>query len=513
MDLTSTYYELLPLLETLFEEVNGCDFYTEIFPDCERSDEQHTDFSHPNAIFLVYDSEKGYKVRYSMYRDTWEDAYLEFVEGQENCVCGGLAYRQNKNVLENAQRMHAMIFDLDGVGEHELRNLLHRFELEEGTLRSLPVPTFIVASGTGVHLYYVFNEPIDLFPNIKLQLKSMKHDLTFKIWEYKATSRVKSIQYQSINQGFRMVGSINEKHGVPLRAFRTGDTVSIDYLNRYVIKAENRVDLQKRFRTSKMTREEAQELYPEWYQRVVVEGRKNAKKWDIGYRKKKKVKDYALYEWWLRQIKHIKGGHRYFFLMCMAIYACKCDVPKAKLKEDMQEAYKELQKIEHDNPMKPEDITSAMEAYSKEYYNFVIEDIEKLTDVRIERNKRNGRKQDLHLKLARASRDILCEEKGKKDWREGAGRPKGSGTAKAKVAEYRAAYPNGRKADCIRETGLDKKTVYKWWDSALASEDHEKIYHYTPYGVEEGPNLPLPKLTEQEVAAVRKLLFSKGKDT
>ena len=31
------------------------------------------------------------------------------------------------------------------------------------------------------------------------------------------------------------------------------------------------------------------------------------------------------------------------------------------------------------------------------------------------------------------------------------------------VYEWRSAHPEGRKVDCIRETGLDKKTVYKWW--------------------------------------------------
>lgn len=31
------------------------------------------------------------------------------------------------------------------------------------------------------------------------------------------------------------------------------------------------------------------------------------------------------------------------------------------------------------------------------------------------------------------------------------------------VIKWRFAHPSGRKADCIRDTGLDKKTVYKWW--------------------------------------------------
>lgn len=477
----STYMEVIDFLAAGFDEVNGYDFYREIFPDGECAGEQHTDFSHPNAIFLCYDEEKGYKIRHPMYRDTWEKDYMELIEHQENCVCGGLVYRQQRNLLKNAQRMNALIFDLDGVGEHELRNLFHRFQLAPEKLRSLPVPTYLVASGTGVHLYYVLEEPVDLFPNIKLQLKSMKHDLTFKIWEYKATSRVKSIQYQSINQGFRMVGSMNEKHGVELRAFRTGEKVSVDYLNRYVIDPKNQVDLQKRFRPSKMTLEEAKLTYPEWYQKVIVEGNKKSKKWDIAG-KVNGDDPYALYHWWLRQIDQVKGGHRYFFLMCMAIYASKCDVPKKKLKEDLEWAYGVLQEVEHTNPMKREDIKSALEAHSKEYYNFLIEDIEKLTEIRIDRNKRNGRKRREHIKLMNFVRD---EINGNKEWRNKDGRPKGSGTAEAKVAAYRAEHPEASVTEVARALQISRPTVYKWWNSEPAPEPGEiETYRFVPGGVE-----------------------------
>ncbi len=44
------------------------------------------------------------------------------------------------------------------------------------------------------------------------------------------------------------------------------------------------------------------------------------------------------------------------------------------------------------------------------------------------------------------------------------GRPKGSGTAQVRVYEWRQQHPEGRKADCHRETGLDPKTIRKWWD-------------------------------------------------
>jgi hypothetical protein len=177
--------------------------------------------------------------------------------------------------------MNTLIFDLDNVDEDCLKNVIHRFENFDYTqIRSIPKPTFIALSGGGIHLYYVFEEPIELFPNIKLQLKKLKYDLTFRIWEYKATSLEKNIQYQSINQGFRMVGSCNKKNNEVV-AFKTGDKITLEYLNDYAIHDKNKVDITKRFRPSKMSREQAKEKYPEWYQRVIVDGNKAKNKWHI----------------------------------------------------------------------------------------------------------------------------------------------------------------------------------------------------------------------------------------
>ncbi len=169
---------------------------------------------------------------------------------------------------------------------------------------------------------------------------------------------------------------------------------------------------------------------------------------------------YALYHWWLRQIGEIKGGHRYFFLMCLAIYAYKCGVSKQQLRQDMKQAFEDLQMVKHENALTEDDIRSALEAYDKEYYNFTIADIEALTDVRIERNKRNGRKQSQHMEVMRAVQNVVNP-----NWREGNGRPSGSGTAQQTVFAWRQEHPEGRKVDCQRDTGLDPKTIRKWWDT------------------------------------------------
>ena len=41
--------------------------------------------------------------------------------------------------------------------------------------------------------------------------------------------------------------------------------------------------------------------------------------------------------------------------------------------------------------------------------------------------------------------------------------PEGRPTAEKTVKQWQQKHPEGKKADCIRETGLSKPTVYKWW--------------------------------------------------
>lgn len=452
--MTNNYSEQIDYLSNQFDEIDGYDFYRYVFPNNEIKGEFNTDFSKPNAIYLYQDEkDKGTKRRLRrriMINDTWEDDYINYVECNPSTLCSGLAYRGRVNKIEKAQQMNALVFDLDGVGLKELRNLFLRFGKDPAMIRTLPMPTFLVASGTGLHVYYVLDEPIALFPNIKLQLKALKHKLTFRMWEYKATSQNKTIQYQSINQGFRMVGSMNDKYGVVLRAFQIGERVTLDYLNQYVSE-EYKVDVNKPFKPSQMTREQAKESYPEWYQRVVVDKKKGLKKWDINSKQ-----GYALYEWWLRKVDEIKGGHRYFFLMCMSIYACKCDVPKKKLKKDMYEIFDKLQFIEHDNSMTEYDIESALEAYDKAYYNFTIADIESLTEIRIKRNNRNYQKQEWHLE------DIRDKKSKMKKRGQSFKNPEGRPSKEQIVNDYIKDHPTSNPTQIARALGISRPTVYKY---------------------------------------------------
>ena len=451
----SDYDQVVSWFEVNCTEVSGDAFYKFIFPNNEQQGELHQDYSHPNALYLYQDADdEGSKRRLRrrvMLSDTWDEDFMEYVERNPMTLCSGLSYRGKMNRMQNAQRLHALIFDLDGVGYEELETILWRMRFKPDELRSIPVPTFIVTSGSGLHLYYVMDKPIDLYPNIKLQLKALKYDLTFRIWDYKGTSKYKDIQYQGIHQGFRMVGSINNKHGNVVRAFRTGKRVPIAYLNAYVMDDAHWVDLRKPFRPTQLTLEIAKEKYPEWYERKIVRG-------EVGHWHCKK----DLYEWWKRQVEHITGGHRYFFLMCLAIYACKCDVSKSELEADMHGLFGRLKDIKHRNIFTEADIRSALEAYDRAYYCFTITDIEKLSGIRIERNKRNGRKRVEHVKIMNFVRDEINKNV---NWRDGNGRkPKGD-----IVYEYRQQHPEDSVTAVAKALGISRPTVYKWWDYVPAS--------------------------------------------
>ena len=448
-DEKKNYKEVDQLLSFHYEEVGGVEFYRYIFPNNQNEGEYSNKYEKPNAIYLYKDNEDEGKERTLrrriMLNDTWEEDYSEYVKNNPMTLCSGIAYRGRRNRLVNAQQMNALVFDLDSVGKDELMNIFSRIG-KKPSLRTLPQPTFIVMSGTGLHIYYVFESPIALYPNIKLQMKALKYDLTFRMWEYRATSKEKQIQYQSINQGFRMVGSCNDKYNLQVKAFKTGDRVSLDYLNSYADEEKNKVNINKPFKPTQYTIDEAKEKFPEWYERVVVEGDKRAKKWDI-------KRD--LYDWWLRQSYKVKGGHRYFYLMCIAIYAVKCNIPKEEVREDMYKIFDELREIEHSNALEERDIKSALETYDRQYYNFTIDDIVKLTDIPIEKNKRNYRKQEIHLKGARAIQEINDPEN---NWRNQEGRP----SKEDLVKEYIQENPNDNPSEIARNLNVSRTTVYKY---------------------------------------------------
>ncbi len=93
----------------------------------------------------------------------------------------------------------------------------------------------------------------------------------------------------------------------------------------------------------------------------------------------------------------------------------------------------------------------AMQFYQENYVTYSRSEAERVSAIPMPANKRNYQKQADHLEEARAIRDIRMKRQDR-DWREGNGRPKGSGEQSEQTVERMAGEPPGRK-----ESGLHSR--------------------------------------------------------
>lgn len=443
------YPYLTDWLENNYEEVDCYHFYRQLFP--EGSFEKKGEYEDGKYNGIAVSISKGAKRanRYTITDDL--DMIEEIAMSNDFCIMSPISYAGKSRKSENGRFIYALAIDLDGIEKLENIIVLNKqidnndFFVEGGSYWGLPTPTYLVSSGTGLHIYYFFEKPIPLFPNIVKQLEKLKRRLTWQAWTQGASELHDNVQFESLFQGFRMVGSIT-KNSDRVRAFKVGDKVSLEYLN-YSVPLEYRAT--EFTYKSDLRLEDAKKKYPEWYERRVV-AKKPKGTW---------ICKRDLYDWWKRRYYEARQGHRYWYVMTLAVYAKKCNIDRNELEKDAFELMPRLDKIGTE-PFTEDDVIHALEAYNDSYMTYPIHTIISRTNLPIEKNKRNGRKQKQHIQIISAIRDIEYPN-GK--WRNGNGRPLGSGTAENKIKEWRSLHPEGTKKQCKDDTGLSYPTIRKWW--------------------------------------------------
>lgn len=467
-----------------YHTVTPREFYRAVFPVGElEAKGEYTPGRYTGIIVAVTNEKKKdgkTKVkRYSLTDDL--EAVETVIASDDFCICAPLSYAGKRRTAENARFLYAIAVDVDmlkihegeAVGLAELMAQTQRKMWATHTHNILPVPTFIVCSGNGVHLYYVLDRPVPLYREYAEELQELKRDLTRRIWNSKATNAKEyDIQQEGIYQGFRMPGTVT-KNGGRAVAFQTGERVTLEYLNQFV-KEDAKAKKAAGLVTDRggLRLEDAKNKYPGWYERRIVrkEGR------GVWHTNR------ALYEWWRGRVAdEAAEGHRYYCMMMLAIYAKKCSYYDAKhnpnpvtLEELERDAYALRELLDartknENNHFGADDIQDALEAYQDRWVTYPRAAIEYRTALKIGENKRNHRKQETHLKIARNTLDVLNDERG--------AALQGRKNKKEIIASWRMEHPNGRKVDCIRETGITDKTVAKWWDGtqppAIDRKPHE----------------------------------------
>lgn len=435
---------ILKYLKTYFDELEPKEFYRMIFPLGELANHEQKEVKgkyNAIAVELLPKADDNINARRYVITDEL-DIIDKLIESDNFIIVSPISYAGRSRTSSAARFIYALAIDLDGITkEQNLIDLFHQIEIDY-----LPKPTFVVFSGHGLHLYYQFEKPIPCFKNIVKQLQTLKNALTKKIWNAFVTELYDKPQIQSLFQGFRIVGGVT-KDGDRTRAFEVGNLIDIEYLNSFV---DEEYTVKEIVYKSNLTLKEAAAKYPNWFQKRIVE-QKPKGTWTCNR---------ALYDWWKQKLlKEASVGHRYYCCMVLAIYAKKCGIDREELERDAYELVKPMETLTTDenNHFTRQDIFSALEMYNDNYITFPIETIKQLTDVEITRNKRNWRKQKVHLKIIRSNKMILKEE--------GLMKREGRPTKEKEVKEWREANPAGTKAQCIKDTGISKKTVYKYWES------------------------------------------------
>lgn len=453
-----TYMEKVELMkEWGIPEVTPLEFYRDLFPvgSLEKYGEPNSGKGNMVASCLR-PTGKGRTRQWTIYDDL---KGLEKIVGDRFGLIPPISFFGKTHSKKNAHELFALAIDIDYVGKQQFKNLYKQF----GNGVQLK-PTYVVSSGKGVHVYYFLKEPLQLYKYREEKLAELKELFIRRLWNDTSSIRPDKPDITGIYQGFRCVGS-QSKLGAeyPVRAWKFSDNrYTLEDMQEFFAGWQKEIDLEpikrKPRKSNRMPIEEAKELYPKWYEEIVVGGREKKKgTWTC---------DIALYEWWKRKIMNdVQVGGRYFSIMALCSYGLKCGVSETKIRRDAYAFLEHLESLsfDDDNHFTREDVKDALKALKSDNKMLSTiasrEWIEKKTKVSIPQNKRNGRKRDAHLQIVNATRKFRRDTLGENEY-ENNGRP-----SKQKIVQrWRKKNPNGRKADCVRETGLDKKTVYKWWN-------------------------------------------------
>lgn len=377
------------------------------------------------------------------------DKLYDLIDRSENfCMMSPISYAGSHRTNEMARYLYALCIEVDYIkGGSGLDELIYSWERKTSPI---PKPTYIVCSGNGLHMYYVFERPIPLWKNIFEKFKIAKTDLTRRIWTSYVTTDYEKVQYESVNQSFRLVGT-KSKGDAYAMAFEIGSKVTINYLNSF-LSAESQLDS---IYKATCSLEEAKQLYPDWYNRRIVKGEKRGvfNRYEGIY-----------YNWKEKILSGAVVGKRYNCLENLCSLAVQCNISPEQVEMDCREVAEHFESLtKNDNNHFTEyDVLCALRTYhngNEQAHRRRIDFISKKTGIFLVANKRNGQKQRDHLEEARAIRDIRMKRKGE-EWFNKDGRP----SAQEIVQEWRVSNPDGRKADCIKALNLSKPTVYKWWN-------------------------------------------------
>ena len=433
-------------------EISPTEFYAQIFPNGRLADNTRTEERKYVGVFYsqrtlnrhLYDGLEGL------------DAGIG-IPSRMNCI----SYAGSAKDSRLARELHAFIINVQlpqeiylGYVERCLDELMHKrtvLRQHEGVTVKIEQefrPTFIVTIGRKVFFYYVLTNPIPLYYTFHQKIERFAQELSRAIhgcfdqyevpygsFERKYIYECYKPQVVSVFSKVEMVGSV---HGSDTcKAYKVGRVISLAKLNRLVPK-DTQLDLCQ----ANSTLAEAAEKWPAWYGYRVKEKKPKSKK-DSGTF----VAGEAVYRWYIDLIHNNMGNDalKLDALEILGVYARKCNISEAQFLADLEEMSSGFSSRFPHNSIEGY-IAKAISVFKYENIKGIrgmsLNTIEARIGLKIERNKRNGRTREQHLKLLHKAQS--CEND---------------------VRRWHKQHLDGTPAQCAEELTVSLKTVYKWWNA------------------------------------------------
>ncbi len=371
----------------------------------------------------------------------------------------------------------AFVLDIDKLRPDNLQRFFELFD--EGRLLR---PTFVANSGSGVHFYYLLDKmlPIDSVNNeannlIATQIYQRLYD------DVILKEKWVDAQRHWLGQDYRVVNSRTKLNEVS-QIYKTGDVYSAEF---FIEHYDITIDREKKYASKQMIKyadsiAKTLKLEVPDYSDAHATFEFISQNKDAAYqireerrqrraKQQKKAKKSKPGSWYRNTLfymrDHTSAGHRFSAMKAIAIIAIKEDIPREVFVTDLRDLSSYWSTLKWGGDKFNTDNVGDIERFFDDglkYRQTSSETLEEWLGYSFRRVgvKRNGRKREQHLKLARGIKN-LKKQMGE-DVAEG--RPAGSGTAQMKVQWYRLEHPEASVTEVARVLGISRPTVYKWWD-------------------------------------------------
>lgn len=434
------FHEKNVCLRQHYEAVSYYEFVAGVFPGLES--------------LMVITTER--RAGESGYQNMNLDDLMEYQAYRDDVCVAPATFINGRYSLSCCKDIHALVIDLDAV-EADVLDVV----ISNGSIGgNIPLPTYIVNSGRGVHFYYVFKEPVPFYRKNREPLKAMYDRICYFTKKGIAAKTDK----HALTQPFRLPGS-QTKIGQTATAWLSGEKWSVAQLGRRLGVDVSGMDLVAK---PLLPQREYHEARAKWLESAAGSGA-------IQPRKKREWRsplegNEGFYRSCLRRCyEETEEGHRYKSMFAMAAVGYKVRINKEKVEDDLADLLIHYNSI--GKRMGHTELKKAMKGYCPKADRFSSARLEEYFGWKFRRSwkerKENGGEilsHDEQRELARFKRDMKMRREGRK-WTDGNGRKPGTHTKEQVVKDWRAAHPDGKPRECIEATGLSKNTVYKWWDS------------------------------------------------